>query len=47
MGPITIAYARRMAQVELAETYVFRLRDGKVVEVREFRTLDEAYAALP
>jgi ketosteroid isomerase-like protein len=33
-------------EVEVLETYVFRLRNGQVVEVREFRTKAEALEAV-
>jgi ketosteroid isomerase-like protein len=32
-------------EVELPETHVWRLRDGKVIEVREYRTKAEALEA--
>jgi ketosteroid isomerase-like protein len=32
--------------VEIFETYLFRVLDGKVVQVREFRTKDEALEAV-
>ena len=34
-------------EVELPEVHVWRLRDEKVVEIREYRTKDEALAATP
>lgn len=33
-------------EVEMDETHVWTVRDGRVVEVREYRTLDEALGAL-
>ena len=34
------------AEVAIEETHVYRFRDGKVVEVREYRTKEEALAAV-
>jgi ketosteroid isomerase-like protein len=34
------------APVEIRETHVARLRDGKVIEVREYRTKPEALEAV-
>ena len=33
-------------EVSLPETHVWRVRDGRVIEVREYRTLDAALEAL-
>jgi ketosteroid isomerase-like protein len=46
---VPFRYAGRVrgsgGEVAIEETNVFRLRDGKIVEVREYRTKDEALAA--
>ena len=43
-----VAYGRlkgSAAQVPLAETWVFRVREGLIVEIREYLSLDEALEA--
>ncbi len=45
-----VAYARprgSSAEVRLAETWAFRVRDGVIVEVHEYLDTDDALAAIP
>jgi ketosteroid isomerase-like protein len=46
---VSLVLRGRMAggdEVSLPETHVWRVRDGRVIEVREYRTLDAALEAL-